>query len=375
MDPPAAGERRVRGPGGAPGSPAVWGLGILGVLALAYLFRGLALPLFLSAALAYLLHPLVAWADALAIRRSAAVAALYLAFAGLLLGGGLLLGPRLRQEATSLASSLPAMVAEVDDALEAAAGDLRAAYPPLGRLLPRPEARRAWIEEIVQARAGTVPELLEHAGKLVLFTVLVPFFAFFLLRDSSRIVAYLMDRLPAAHIETTVAVWWEIDRLIGRYLRGLALDGLAVGALVAVGLRALGVPYELLLGSFAGLANAVPVVGPLLSAAVAALVALTKGLGVGAAGQVLLLFLLIKLVDDTLIQPLTIGRSVHLHPVLLLASVVAGSQALGILGMVLAVPAVTVLQEVTRLLLEHRRIRAGALPHPGATASRPHLVC
>ena len=79
------------------------------------------------------------------------------------------------------------------------------------------------------------------------------------------------------------------------------------------------------------------------------------------------LFIVVKLVDDTVIQPLTIGRSVHLHPVLLIASVVAGGQALGVLGMVIAVPVATVLQETIRLWLEHRRALAGYFPHVEVT--------
>ena len=63
-----------------------------------------------------------------------------------------------------------------------------------------------------------------------------------------------------------------------------------------------------------------------------------------------------------MIQPFAIGRSVHLHPALLLGSVVVGNHALGILGMIVAVPLATVLQETTRLLLEHRRVLARREP-------------
>ena len=59
-----------------------------------------------------------------------------------------------------------------------------------------------------------------------------------------------------------------------------------------------------------------------------------------------------------LIQPLTIGRSVHLHPAVLLGSVVVGNHALGVLGMIIAVPVATIVQETVRLLLEHRRLLA-----------------
>jgi len=180
-----------------------------------------------------------------------------------------------------------------------------------------------------------------------------------MLRDVQRLVALAMDRLPPQHVETSVAVWRELNRVIGRYIRGLVLDGLVVGALAALGLWAVGVPYPLLLGAFAGLANVVPFVGPLLSVVAAGLVVvLTPGRGLAGVGRVVVLFLVIKVLDDTIIQPFTIGRSVHLHPALLLGSVVVGNHALGVLGMIIAVPVATVLQETVRLLLEHRRVLA-----------------
>jgi predicted PurR-regulated permease PerM len=134
------------------------------------------------------------------------------------------------------------------------------------------------------------------------------------------------------------------------------------------------VPYPLLLGGFAGVANIVPIVGPLLGAMMAGLVALTSGQGLARLVAIVALFIVIKLVDDTVIQPLTIARSVHLHPVLLIASVVAGGQALGILGMVIAVPIATVLQETIRLWLEHRRALGGYLHHVGE-AGPTYFVC
>ena len=102
-----------------------------------------------------------------------------------------------------------------------------------------------------------------------------------------------------------------------------------------------------------------PFVGPLLSAAAAGLVVvMTPGQGLAGVGRVALLFLVIKVLDDTIIQPFTIGRSLHLHPALLLGSVVVGNHALGVLGMIIAVPVATVLQETARLLFEHRRVLA-----------------
>ena len=328
-----------------------------GLIALAWLARGMVLPVFLAAALAYLLSPAVAWADTHAIRRSVAVSALFAVIIAGLGGAGFLLGPGMLAEAGALVDRLPALARQIDVGLDAAVRELAEAAPAVRRLLPE---GGNWVQAFVLNRGvGEPADLFEHVGHYFLLAILVPFFAFFMLRDMHRLIATAMNRLPPQHVETSVAVWRELNGVIGRYIRGLVLDGLVVAALAALGLWAAGIPYPLLLGAFAGLANVVPFVGPLLSTVAAGLVVvLTPGQGLAGVVRVALLFLVIKVLDDTIIQPLTIGRSVHLHPALLLGSVVVGSHALGVLGMIIAVPVATVLQETARLLLEHRRVLA-----------------
>jgi predicted PurR-regulated permease PerM len=146
------------------------------------------------------------------------------------------------------------------------------------------------------------------------------------------------------------------------------MDGLVMGAAAGAGLWALGVNYPLLLGALTGIANVVPYLGPILGGGAAMLMALVQFKSAGAMAKVLVLYVSIKLLDDVLVQPITIGKSVHLHPMLLLASVIAGGHALGLIGMIFAVPAVTVLQEVSRILLERRRY------HGAPAMDRHHRV-
>ena len=209
-----------------------------------------------------------------------AVGALFAVIIPVLLGAGLLVGPRMLTEASALVEGLPALATRIDTALDRALRELveTAAHAgpraPRGRGLDPPARPRPAPPE--------PSEFFEHMGHLFLLAILVPFFAFFLLRDMPRIITAAMNRLPPQHVETSVAVWRELNGVVGRYIRGVVLDGLVVGVLAALGLWAVRVPYPLLLGAFAGIANVVPFVGPLLSAAAATLVVLlTPGMGLG----------------------------------------------------------------------------------------------
>ena len=86
--------------------------------------------------------------------------------------------------------------------------------------------------------------------------------------------------------------------------------------------------------------------------------------------------MIIRILDDLVVAPMTIGGSVHMHPMLVLVSILVGEQTLGLAGMVAAVPLVTVVKETARLLLEHRRNLARPhVPTVGKAGRIPLYVC
>jgi predicted PurR-regulated permease PerM len=354
---------------------APWVLGATAAAAVGYLFRNLLPPALLGALLAYLLKPLVTWAQGFGIRRSVAVAGLFAGAGVIVVGSAILLVPRYRAEVMGLASSLPSLTATLESGVDRATVEIGTAYPGLKRFLPT-QKKEGWIEKFIEERMGGAADLAGHAGAIVFAVILVPLFAFFLLRDGGRTIGILIDRLHPAHIETSVAVWCEIDRIIGRYLRGLALESLVIGVMATIGLWAIGAPLPLLLGAYTALVNPLPYLGAILAVTTTAIVSLAYGQSLGTLGWILVLYVVIRLFDDVVVVAVTIGRSVHLHPMLVLASILAGENALGLLGMVLAVPLVTVVKESARLLLEHRRNLARPhLPAAGTPTSIPHYVC
>jgi predicted PurR-regulated permease PerM len=359
-----------------PPASVIWGVALAVTALLVYLSSELVLLLILSAALAYLLSPLVRMAESAAIKREVAVTGLFIALSAGLLITAYILVPRLRVEVNALSINMPTFTERLDEAFDAIQEEIIADYPAARRVFPAREARYERLNAFIEHQTANLPNLVGHLATIVLASVLIPFFTYFLLRDSRRIVQFLMDRLPPAQIETSVAVWCGIDRIIGRYLRGLAMDGTVIAVSAAAGLWMLGVNYPLLLGAFSGLANVVPYLGPILGGGVAVLTALIQFKSLAPLAKVLMLYLVIKVLDDVVIQPMVIGHSVHLHPLLLIASVIVGGHAFGLIGMVVAVPAVTVLQETMKLVLERRRYQAG-LPdaHQRKGVHIPHFVC
>jgi predicted PurR-regulated permease PerM len=352
-------------------------LAVIGaVIGFGYLLSGLVIPIALAALLAYFLNPLVVWIQGFGTRRTVAVTALFTAFALVVVLLATVVAPRFRAEIMALWSNLPGLAHTLEVGIDGLQTELVKAYPQTERFLPKEPRHEGWLLRLIEERLGDPSELLAHAGLIAFIVALTPIFAFFFLRDGGAIVAYLIDRLQPVHIETTVAVWCEIDRIIGRYLRGLALDALVIGGLTTLGLWLVGAPYPWLLGAFTTLVNPLPYLGTIFSVGVASIVAIANGQSFRQIGWIVAVYIVVRILDDLAVAPVTIGGSVHMHPMLVLVSILVGEHTLGLLGMVAAVPLVTVIKETARLLLEHRRNLARPhAPAVGRAGRIPQYVC
>jgi predicted PurR-regulated permease PerM len=353
----------------------IWALAIAVVALLVYVSQDFVLLVLLSATVAYLINPIVKVAESAMIKRNVAVAAIYLGIGVAFLVTAYFVFPHLRAEVNALSGNLPFFSQRFDEAVDTIQNEIVASYPAAEGLFSTREVRYERLNSFIEQQVADVPLLLSHLASILLAAVLIPFFSYFFLRDSRRITKFVLDRLPPGHIETTVAVWCEIDRTVGRYLRGVAIEGIVVGVLAALGLAILGVNYPLLLGVVTGCANVVPYLGPIIGGTAAILVALVQFKSLSVIAQVVILYLSLKLLDVVVIQPLAVGKGNDLHPVLLIASVIVGGHAWGIVGMIIAVPLITILQRIATLLFERRRYPTQVLDsHPnGGVQSHPYV--
>ncbi|NJD55947.1 MAG: AI-2E family transporter [Nitrospirae bacterium] len=337
-----------------------WVIGLIAVgvlVVLAWYTAGLFAILLISGIIAYLFSSLIKRIQYFGIRRNVAVAVLYAAAFLLLIGADVLFLPYLKHESENLTTRLPDISRQAEDAFS----DLKG-YPFAEELVDKVLEGIARPGHLL-SRVLNLPELFSQAASLAFALILIPFFTFFILKDWPDMLKAVMRRLPAAYVETAVATLEEINVLAGKYLRGLAIDCFSVGCIASAGLWMMGISYPFTLGVITGAANVIPYVGPVISCTAAALIAFVQFKSAGAVVHVLGLYIVVKLADDFFIQPMTIGRSVRLHPMLLIISIIAGQKLFGILGMILAVPAVTILQKIAQILLDHRqRLRSRTAP-------------
>ncbi len=237
----------------------------------------------------------------------------------------------------------PNVLVEIGDRILAEASTRAAKIEPmlqpyLGSDFRLAELIREHGERLMRTMLGGTTLFIEGVISGLTFVVIVPFVAFFFLKEGRRLTRCLMALVPNAYFELCLNLMYQANRQIGNYIRGQLLAVLVVSVLAISGLSILGVYYALPLGLLAGLANVIPFLGPLIGIVCSSIVALATGGGLAMVAKVIVMFLVIQLIDNVLIQPTMVAKSVELHPLVVLFVVMVGSQLMGIVGMLIAVP-------------------------------------
>ncbi len=166
-------------------------------------------------------------------------------------------------------------------------------------------------------------------------------FAIYFLIDGEHISRYWKDvakkLLPKDTIRLMKELGADADLCFSGYIRGQSLDAIIVGALTSIVFLIIGMPYAVLIGIVTGFGNLIPYIGPILGFGTIVLVNLfSLNIRMMVIGVVVLL--IIMFVDSNIINPKLLANNVHVHPLMVVAALLAGGAIGGVVGMLLAVP-------------------------------------
>ena len=292
--------------------------------------------------IAYLLLPLARKWGALLPPAAAAAASLGTA---LLAGGALawLLVPGFIDQGKELVAQLPGMMAWLRERL-AALDDW--CQSQLGFTLKL--SSRLLGEGLAQTLAGYLRAIPMPDTQGIANALLVPLFAYYLLKDRERIRQGALYLIPGCWRGDVTRIMERVHRGLTGYLRGQLWVALFVGLLTGVGLYVAQVPYALILGLTMMLCNVIPYFGPFLGAAPIAVVAAAAGRLVGALAAVIV----VQQLENIVISPRVMGNSLKMNPLVVMVSVLAGGMLWGVGGMLFALPAVIIAREWTSYFMD-----------------------
>jgi len=208
-----------------------------------------------------------------------------------------------------------------------------------------------WLREL-----PSTSNLIDHAldATLIGFEIFVGIFfvlasAAYWIFERERAVRLVTSLLPPARRKVVRDTWDLIDLKLGAYVRGQLLLIAAVATVLSLAFWAIGLPYWILVGAFAGIVEIVPVIGPLSAGAVAIGVGLTESWELALAAGVIVL--VVRLLEDYLVIPKVLGDAVGLSPLLVLVSVTAVAILFGGFAVLLAIPLAAVLATLVSVIL------------------------
>jgi sporulation integral membrane protein YtvI len=313
--------------------------------------RAVLTPFLFAAVIAYLAYPVVQIFEQRFVPRPAAILLVY-AVIGTVLGVAFwVMLPQLVQEMDEILAMIPSQTEKLEDLGQGAMRKLeRIAIPRIAQEIAATVAQRAQklLEDLAARLAQGILGAISHLAGLLLSPVL----AFYMLRDHEEMRERLFLYIPLEYRTPIKNVLREVNRALNGFFRGQLLISGAVGLLIYIGLSILKVRYALFIGFIAGLFDIIPYFGPIIGFIPAAAFALLRS--PISVLWVLAIFVLANQLESSIIAPKIIGDRVGLHPLAVIFAVLVGGELLGITGMLVAVPAASIVRVLLHYFLVSR---------------------
>ncbi len=310
-------------------------------IAVLAMFNQIFLILVLSVAITMVLNPVVDFFERKGIPRAASIIGIYLVVGGLIAAGLMNLYAVVIHQAQGFSSSLDDE--HVTALFSQLAGSLSKQIPSL-----KPEEITAKLNSALPQVAAKAEESLEGALNVVGSLIIVPFITFFLLNDYHKMQKALVGNLPNKYFEMSLNVIYKLEQQLSRYIRGVCIELLSVGLLYTSAYSLLGFRYAVLLGMICGISNIIPMAGPLIAAIPVIFASLLQYGDFRMLLPIVLTTFVVQQIDQMFIQPNVYGKILDMHPLTIVLTILIGSELLGIVGMVLAIPIYTVIKVTVR---------------------------
>lgn len=296
-------------------------------------------PFIIAGIIAYLLHPLIEKLHDYKFPRWLAIIGIYMLFFG---GVGYLIYktyPVFIHQLKDLNQNLPHLIDMYRNTI----------YEVYDRTSFLPEAIHDKMDEFFHDVEAMIGKLLTDSIKqltkimdVIVIVAVIPVLVFYMLKDFSLIKSTLWKLTPKKYREDGKELAVEIDKSLGNYIRGQLLVCLFVSLTTYGILWLIGMKYPLLLAILMGITNIIPYFGPILGAVPAVIIGFTISLKMVV--YVILGVFVVQIIEGNLLSPLIVGKSIDIHPILIIFALLVGGEVGGVIGMIIAVPVLSVVK-------------------------------
>lgn len=303
------------------------------------IFLKVLLPFLIAGFIAYLLYPLVEKLHQNGLQRWLSVLLIYILFFG---GVGF-----------AIYKGIPVFIKQLKDLSENIPGFIHQ-YEMWGDFLERktktwPLGIHEQIDAGYQSIEAGLKRLIERILKFFIWLVdnfflliLVPFIAFYILKDIDYLKKTFWSFVPKKWREQTKDFLFNVEQSLGNYIRGQLTVCALVGIISMVFFWLIKIDYPLLLGSIIGITNVIPYFGPIIGVVPAAIIA--SQISVKMTIFVVLFVFFLQFLEGNILSPYIVGKSLQMHPLLIIFSILIGGEIGGVLGLIMAVPFIAVIK-------------------------------
>lgn len=289
--------------------------------------------------------------------RPLAIAAAYLIVFSILGIAVASLAPRVAEQAKLLAANLPDYI----NSIQTNFTEINTRYQRYGIPAQYQEDINNKINSTISDFGATITST---AGAVAInivsylpWLVLIPILSFFFLKDVNLFRLSLLRIFPSGGWRARIeSILHDVNKTLAAYVRAQLISCVLIGFLCTVAFYILGVNYALLLGILAAVFEFIPLIGPLTIGITAVTVA-GVAQSAATAGYVALFLIVLRIMQDYIFYPRIVRGGIHLHPLAIILSVLAGEEIAGIPGVFLSIPVVALLTVLYRNILQHSRSR------------------
>lgn len=322
----------------------IWIAGAILLIYLLYLLTDVIIILALSVLLAFIFAPFVFMLEQKGFNRLSSTLIVFAALAILIYLGLSVFIPKFSTQMNQLITRFEAF--SLTDQLKAVQDWLTTSLPffDFSNLLTRVE--EFFSSQLVNSVAS-LSALVTSIVSVIAILVIVPFVTFFILKDSKKLLQGVLQAVPNNYFEMAYWIIKKVSLKLGLFVRAWIFDATFVGTLIGIGFYLIGVPNALPLGVIAGLGHLIPYFGPIIGGIPAIIISIMSG-DTSQIPLIIFIVLGVYTVDNGFVQPVIFGKSVDIHPIMIILLIIAGSQLFGLIGMLLAVPVATVIKTTSK---------------------------
>jgi predicted PurR-regulated permease PerM len=316
-----------------------------------YLLKDVFLVFLFALVIASAISPFANWLDEKRFPRLLGVLLLYLVIFILLVFVLSMVVPVFSDDLAQLTTTIPIFVEKVSLSLENVQQESPQYLDFISEIQNILETFSVYLQQSSQSVISLVVGIF--GGVFSFIAVLV--ISFYLAVMKKGIESFLKAVVPKNYEAYVTGLWKRAEIKVGLWLQGQLLLALIVGLTVYIGLSLMGIKFALILGLLALALEIIPMVGPVLAAIPAIILAFMQSPSLGL--WVLAFYVLVQQLENHILVPVVLGKTIGVNPVVVIVALLIGAKLAGIPGMILSVPVATIIVEIFDDLARHKHLK------------------